>query len=150
MARALLVALALAAVLAGCGSGDGGNDASREDFVADANAICRDGEREIAGKFDAEQPTPESLKRLADAYDPYLERLRALDPPRELEPGWREFVAGVDEGFELLPDLAEAAEARDEERLRKISERAEEIADDTRPFAQTNGLDGCLPAQEQG
>jgi hypothetical protein len=145
MARALTIAIALAALLAGCGSGDGGGDASREDFVADANAICRDGEREVTGKFDGEQPTPESLEQLADAYQPYLERLRALDPPRELEPGWREFVAGVDEGFELLPDLAEATQSQDEDRLREISERAEQIADDTRPFAQTNGLDGCLP-----
>jgi hypothetical protein len=142
--RALPIALALAAVIAGCGSGDGA-DGSREDFVADANAICRDGEREVASRFDAEQPTPESLEQLADAYQPYLERLRGLDAPRELEPGWREFVAGVDKGFELLPDLAEAAEAQDRERLQAISERAEEIADDTRPFAQSNGLDACLP-----
>ena len=148
MARAPLIMLVLAAVLAGCGSGEG--DPPRDAFVAEANAICRDGERKIAAMFDDERATPASLERIAVAYEPYLERLDRLDPPQELEPDWREFLAGVDEGFDLLPQIARAAEAQDEERLREISARAEDIADDTRPFAQTNGLDGCLPAEDDG
>jgi hypothetical protein len=157
MSRVLSIALALLAVLAGCGGdeggggGDGGGgELSREAFVAEANEICREGEQAIAGKFDDEAATPESLEEIADAYEPYLGRLRALEPPSELSDDWDDFLGGVAEGFELLPDLARAAEAEDTDELERISQRAQEIAEETRPFAQSNDLDDCLPDGETG
>src|SRR5918999_5926168 len=93
--RLLLFALALP-LLAGCGGGDG---SSNEAFVADANRICREGEAKIQEITREQQDTagkPESLEQqrqtvakvlesTAEAYAPYLERLRALDPPSDLD-----------------------------------------------------------------
>src|SRR5215218_1329413 len=70
MTRTLL-ALALGlALLAGCGGGDdkggggGGNAMSREDFVSEANKICRQGEEKINAKAqEAQQKIRGGLQR---------------------------------------------------------------------------------------
>jgi hypothetical protein len=47
MTRPLLILVLAMTVLAGCGGGD---DASTEDFVADANKICREGAAKIQAR----------------------------------------------------------------------------------------------------
>ena len=155
--RLLILALALP-VLAGCGGGDG---SSTDDFVADANRICREGESKIQEVTREEQEAagnPESLEeqrqavatvleRTAEAYEPYMERLRALEPPPDLEENWTSFLDGVERAFDLIPELAEATRAADREKLTELSEDFTQIAGETRPFAEDNRLDDCLPDQ---
>ena len=149
------------AVLTGCGdSGDGGSDgASREEFVADANAICREGEAKVdevtSGREQelAQAGSDEARRRLvgdllettAEAYDPYLDRLGDLEPPDDLAEDWSRFMDGIGEAFDLIPELAEATRDNDEEQLSELTTRFTEIAEDTRPFAERTGLDDCLP-----
>jgi hypothetical protein len=85
------------------------------------------------------------LEATTAAYEPYFERLRALDAPSELEEGWTRFLDGVGEAFDLIPELADATRERDREKLAELTSRFSEIADETRPFAQQNGLSDCLP-----
>jgi hypothetical protein len=166
MTRTLL-ALALGlALLAGCGGGDdkggggGGNAMSREDFVSEANKICRQGEEKINAKAqEAQQKIREAgsseeaqqkavadvLEETAKEYDPYLERLGDLEPPQELRADWDKFLAGVNDAFELIPDLAEATREGDRDKLSDLTTRFSQIAGDTRPFAQKYELDDCLP-----
>jgi hypothetical protein len=159
----LVIGIALAA-LTGCGDGDdGGSDgsggASREEFVADANAICRGGEKKVdevtgGGRQDLQQASSDQERRrlvgdlledTAEAYDPYLERLRDLEPPEDLAENWSSFMDRIGEAFDLIPELADATRENDEQKLSELTSRFTEIAEDTRPFAERTGLDDCLP-----
>ena len=153
--RLLFLAFALP-ILAGCGGGDG---SSTEDFVTDANRICREGEAKIQEVTREQQDAagkPESLEQqrqavaavlesTAEAYAPYMDRLRALDPPSDLAEGWTSFLDDVERAFDLIPDLADATRAGNQKRLAELSEEFTRIARETRPFAEDNRLDDCLP-----
>jgi hypothetical protein len=155
--RLLFLTLALA-LLAGCGGDDSSSSA---DFVADANKICREGEakiQEVTREQSEAAAKPQSLEeqrrvvatvleRTAEAYEPYMERLRALDPPSDLAENWTSFLDDVERAFDLIPDLAEATRAGDQKRLEELSGEFTQIARDTRPFAEDNKLDDCLPDQ---
>jgi hypothetical protein len=144
----LLLALPLV-LLAGCGGGDD-SGRTKEQFVADANRICREGEARIAevardGAATSGRAIADRLEATAREYEPYLERLRELEPPGELEQGWSRFLDGVGEAFDLIPPLADATRERDRETLSELTTKFSQIAADTRPFAQENGLSDCLP-----
>jgi hypothetical protein len=162
----LLIAMTIGlAALAGCGGGDdddgggSGDGPTREEFVADANAICRDGEKKIDevtadGQQQLSQASSEAeqrkvvgdlLEKTADAYQPYLDRLRDLEAPEDLAEGWSSFLDGVTKAFDLIPDLAEATRENDEQRLKELTNEFSDIARDTRPFAESNKLNDCLP-----
>ena len=164
MARLLLVLTTALALLAGCGGGDdgdsGGGDApSREEFVADANAICRDGEKKIQeissqGQQELQQASSDKqqrdavgdlLEQTAEEYRPYLDRLNDLEPPEDLADDWSNFVDGITEAFDLIPELADATRENDEQKLSELTRKFSDIAADTRPFAERTGLDDCLP-----
>ena len=166
MTRALLTLTLALALLAGCGGGDdeggdgGGGDAlSKDEFVAEANKICSEGEKKIteatqdsqekiqqAGSQEEQQKVvADVLEDTAKEYDPYLERLNNLNPPQELADGWDKFTTGVGDAFDLIPELADATRDGDREKLEDLTKQFTKIAEDTRPFAQTNGLDECLP-----
>jgi hypothetical protein len=161
----LLLALAFSlAVITGCGGGDdagsdGGEGTTRKQFVADANAICREGEQKIdeitsQGQQEIEEGSSAAerrdvvgdlLEQTAKEYRPYLDRLRQLDPPEDIADEWSDFTAGITEAFDLIPELADATRDNDEQKLSELSGRFTDIAEDTRPFAERTGLDDCLP-----
>jgi len=168
MTRSLLVLVL--ALLAGCGGGDDGGEAdggdagpTREEFVAEANKICRDGEQQLtelteqAQEKIREAQTPEEQQRaVADVldasveeYQPVLDRLRAVEAPEPLREEWSAFLDDIQEGFDRFPELAEATREGDRERLSELTAEFTRIASDTRPFAERNGLEDCLPDQEQ-
>ena len=158
MTRLVLFLVLALTVLAGCGGGD---EPSTEEFVADANKICREGEAKLQevtreqeeAITDLESPEQQreavatGLERSAGAYQPYMERLRELDPPADLDENWTSFLDGVERAFDLIPDLAAATREGDRQRLTELSEEFTQIARDTRPFAEDNRLDDCLPDQ---
>jgi uncharacterized phage infection (PIP) family protein YhgE len=166
-----LLALALGlAILAGCGGDDegggGGGDAmSQEEFVSEANKICREGEERINAKAeevqkklqDAGESAEDQQKAVADAleetakeYDPYLERLDDLNPPEDLQADWDKFLDGINTAFDLIPDLAGATRDGDRDKLSELTTKFSQIAGDTRPFAQKYKLDDCLPDNSTG
>jgi hypothetical protein len=156
MARVLLTLALAVSALAGCGGDDdgGGSAPSREQFVADANRICREGEttRDQQAKIKQASSPQEQQKVVADAlesateeYEPYMDRLRALEPPEDLAKGWGSFLDGVQQAFDLIPELADATREGDRQKLSELTTKFSDIAGDTRPFAQQQGLDDCLP-----
>jgi hypothetical protein len=164
MIRLIPVLTICFALLAGCGGGDdggsdGGDGASRDEFVADANAICRDGEKKVdevtgSGRQELQEASSDAerrkvvgdlLEETAQSYDPYLDRLGELEPPEEIADDWSSFLEGINEAFDLIPELADATRENDEQQLSELTARFTQIARDTRPFAERAGLDDCLP-----
>ena len=164
MTRLLLVLTTVLALLAGCGGGDdgdsgGGDGPSREEFVADANEICRDGEEKIQeitsqGQQELQQASSDKqrrdavgdlLEQTAEEYRPYLDRLNDLEAPEDLADDWSNFVDGITEAFDLIPELADATRENDKQKLSELTRKFSAIAEETRPFAERAGLDDCLP-----
>jgi hypothetical protein len=169
MTRLLLVLAVCLAVLAGCGGDDGGGDGdgdgpTRQQFVDDANRICREGEQRIdeltsgaQEKIQAAGSAEERQKAVADVledtvaeYRPYLDRLADLEAPSDLQDDWTSFVEDIRKAFDLIPELADATREGDREKLEDLTSQFTEIAADTRPFADRAGLADCLPDQETG
>ena len=85
------------------------------------------------------------LEQTAEEYRPYLDRLNDLEPPEDLADDWSNFVDGITEAFDLIPELADATRENDEQKLSELTRKFSDIAEDTRPFAERAGLDDCLP-----
>jgi len=165
MPRLLLTLTVALVVIAGCGGGDdssknggGGQALSQQDFVAEANKICRQGsakindkarevQQKLQGKSIGEQQkvVADVLQETAKEYDPYLARLHDLHPPQDISAEWTKFLAGIDKAFELIPDLADATRDGDRDKLSALTTQFSQIAGDTRPFAEKYKLDDCLP-----
>jgi hypothetical protein len=169
MARLLLIlTLGLAMLVVGCGGDDdsggggggGGDEMTQEEFVTEANKICREGSEKINAKseeiqqkiqeagadVEAQQKAlAEVLEDTAKEYDPYLDRLGDLNPPENIQGDWDKFLDGINKAFDLIPDLADATRDGDRDKLQDLTTDFTKIAEDTRPFASKYKLDDCLP-----
>jgi hypothetical protein len=143
--RRLVVVLAVV-VLAGCG---GSGDPSHEEFAADVNRICREGEARVAAiaeDVQGRQPgeVADAIERAGDEFDPVLRRLRGLEAPEDLRADWNAFLDDIGAATDLLGQVAEAVRTGNREEGARLAERYEQIARQTRPFAEQYNLDGCL------
>jgi hypothetical protein len=165
MTRCLLaLTLGLAMLVGGCGGGGdddggGGKALSQDEFVSQANKICREGAEKINSKTqeiqdkiaqaksaeDQQKAVADVLEDTAKEYDPYLARLGDLEPPENLSADWQKFLGGINNAFDLIPDLADATRDGDKDKLSQLTTKFSQIAGDTRPFAQKYKLDDCLP-----
>jgi uncharacterized protein YpuA (DUF1002 family) len=167
MTRTLLTFALGLALVAGCGGGDdndnggdaGGKTLSQDEFVSQANQICREGAekinaktKEVQAEIQAAKSAEEQEKAVADVleetakeYDPYLQQLGDLKPPEEITGDWQKFLDGINEAFDLIPDLADATRDGDRDKLSDLTTKFSQIAGDTRPFAEKYKLSDCLP-----
>lgn len=108
---------------AGCGGGGG---LSKADYVAKADAVCRDATAKLAGisqrakSIDGSQSQDQQLTQLkkvfaesADASRPFYTRLKALQPPASLKAKADKYVAGVKQGLDDLDALKNASAVAD-------------------------------------
>jgi hypothetical protein len=135
--RPALFALALgaAAALGGCGGDDDGGlttgDVSKAAYIADADAICAEGDREIEAaareRFADKPPSDdEAAAFLEDVVAPSIQG--QLDELRQLE------VPEADvEAVERVYDTAQ-------ENLDTLRETPEDFTGDANPFAEANRL----------
>jgi hypothetical protein len=140
-------ALALLLPLAACGD-DG---PTQEEYVAEVNAICAENAEALSG-----EDLPEDPERLGDALEDAveevsdtLEEIEGVErPPEDDQRIQDEFLdpvrAQVDQVEEVLPEVQEALEEQDLQRLSELSEQLElEDAAGVQEFLQSYGLTEC-------
>lgn len=142
-AAALAATGAAAAVLAGCGGGDG--RLSQEEFAERADAICRD----VNERLDA-LPEPESFAEIVALVDEALpiqeeatRELRELRPPEDLEVPFARALELLDQEAELARELRAAAAAEDGQRIEEVVAEIEPIDDEADAIAEQLGLTEC-------
>ena len=140
----LLGLLAAALALASCGGG-GKTALSKAEFVAQANAICKDYDARINALGDPQ--SIEDLVGLVEKAKPIAEdgvaKLRALEAPEDLQAGYDDYLATGDVNIELLGQLGEAAKSGDAAAIEKIGTEGEANADKAHGIAAELGLTEC-------
>jgi hypothetical protein len=136
----------LVLLLAGCG-GSGGP--SHEEFAADANRICREGEARVSDIADEVEGRPpaevaDAIEQASDEFEPVLQRLRGLDAPEDIRADWNTFLDDIGEATDLLGQVADAVRTGNREQGATLAARYEELARQTKPFAEQYNLDSCL------
>jgi len=167
--RAIVTTLAALGLVAGCGGSDdsdGGSDPattdagsealSQEEFVDQANALCREDKAEaerivaeVLAEAQAEGSTPEEataegLERSVEGAAQSVEDLGELTPPEEIQADFDEYLGRNEQANALIPELARATRENDRETLTQLTTEFLEIARPTRAFAQEQGITDCL------
>jgi hypothetical protein len=138
-----LLGLLLAAVfaLAACGG------ESKEDFISDADAICKDAEEKTDELEDPQnvEEVPEWADEVLDIAEESQGELEDLDPPSEVEDDFNTYLDNIDEGIELFEEVRDAGEAGDEERVQELltSDEIEELDDENEELAKDIGFNDC-------
>jgi hypothetical protein len=161
----VLLSLCCALCLVACGgddeepatSGSGGTEESSSgggsnDWVKQVNAICKRNEQEtqkLAAQVQEDiQATDEKLsaaiiERSVPLQEELLGELGEIEPPEELAADYDAFLDRIGDGVDLFPRLAESIRSGKEDQ--ELAGEFEEVANETRPFAQEHGLDACIP-----
>ncbi|MEZ5100389.1 MAG: hypothetical protein R3C15_11440 [Thermoleophilia bacterium] len=142
--RPLLLAAAAGATsvaLAACGGGG----ASREEFLAKADAICAQADAEIAA---VRQPTTvegavEAIDRLREISERQLADLRALEPPAAEREKLDELFALADEQLALAIDYRDAIAQQDRDLIRELADRANRLRAEAQEGARAYGFRVC-------
>ena len=145
---------AVGAALVGCGGGGSSISTpqlSKQEFVSQANAICRQANNELRS---LQAPTDlAGVASFASQIEPIaknlLEKLSALEPPDELRSQYSEYLKTTNTQLERFPDLIAAAEAGDQSKTQAISNEID--ASNGNPIATNLGLTECAKnVQPQG
>ena len=138
----LLATLAAAALVAGCGGGEGGDP---DAYVREGEAICTDYEAGIA-----ELEQPKQLKDIGTYIEqamPVLEaavkRIEALDPPSDLEDEYETFRAASRETLDRAGALRAAADRGDSTEVERLLAEAREASARRVELARSAGLERC-------
>jgi hypothetical protein len=150
---ALLAVLAVTGLaVAGCGDDDddGGGGQSKEDYIAELEAVCQKYDKKLEDLGD-----PESLKDLADLsvqagdlFDQAVEEARAIEAAEDTAfaedvEAYLDDIAAQSQNFD---DLQQAAEEGDAQKAQEVAEAAQTDQEATDKQAKELGLDRCASA----
>ena len=142
MPRVVLIMLVPLLALSACGDDDG---PSREDYIADADALC---ERINERIEDVNEPRPTDLDELRELLDEAIEvtregteELEELEPPEEIEDDVDDFLASARDQGQLLEDARDAGSF--EEGARILREGLPPIVEARRDAADEIGFEEC-------
>jgi hypothetical protein len=151
-AAALIAAALIAAVAAGCGSGDGDDRLDAAELVSRGDALCRSGQQRFDAIQKAEPATPREAARqteeLVGVAAAELDELRALRPPNEVSSAYDSYLAARAAALELLEKGRDAAADRNAERDSKAQAELAAGAAERRRLARAVGFEVC--SQERG
>jgi len=140
----LLAATALVLMGAACGGDDddgggGGEPLSQEEFLAQGNEICEEGDRkseaafeEIFGETEEEPPAEEVEAFLRNEIIPIIEDqidgLRGLTPPEDLQEDFDAMLDDADTALEEVRDMsAEEIVSEQDDPFANVNSQAEEL-----------------------
>lgn len=119
--------------------------ATRPDFIEKADAICREAERKAR-----QLEKPQSIDKLDDFMQEaqditrnMLDDLRTLEPPPQDRGTIDSLFEEIEEVVGYLPEVADAYEARDQERLDAIGRKLQSAAGRASEIATDYGLEVC-------
>lgn len=140
------VAIAVAVLAAGCGGGGGGgNRLTKEEYITQADAICK----AANAKIDA-LGTPATLDEIAKLAEQAtsiqqqaLDDLRALKPPAEDEATLNKAYDLVEQQVTFGKQIEEAAKAGDQAKIQEIVAQVTPINQQADQIAKDYGLVEC-------
>jgi hypothetical protein len=140
-----LVALGVAALVAGCGGGGGGDRLSKEEYIAKADAICKEADDKITALGE-----PQSFEELANLAseavtigEEELSALRALQPPEADEATLNSAYELIGRQLEIAGQIAAAAKEGDQAKIQELIDQATPLQDEARKIAEDYGLTEC-------
>ena len=153
-AATLLALVAIAAAAPGCGGGDGdsGGDAlSKEDYVAQADAICAKANKQetaldpggLGWHYGPKFGDAEFLSEFNDAARAALRRLKALAPPEEDAGTADDALAAIKRQIDAMDEQIAALRAGDRARESEIVNEYELAYGDLARAAGMLGLSEC-------
>jgi hypothetical protein len=136
--------LVFVAVLAGCGGGDG-DRLSEEDFREQANTVCEEtlSEAEAIEAPASPEEIPEYVDRITPLVRQGLERLRALQPPADLQADYDRMLDENEKALANADDLAAAAAEGDAAKLQEVLAEGNAANETSDRLASKLGLDEC-------
>lgn len=161
-------ALALSFALAACGGGDddGGEADPTAEFIAAADEVCAESQRErveLVDDFqlaDLEASQEEVLATqaereaaLLEVREDYAPELEALEPPEDLVADWDEFLSLQEDARAAGADAVAALEDGDEPRATKAFDQVSKLTEEAHAVAEEIGLEACaqvLPPEDVG
>ncbi len=118
---------------------------SKAEYVRRADAVCAEYDRRLA-----RLPKPRNVEALVDVVDEALPiaregiaKLRALEPPADLEPAVERWLERNDENVERMEMLRDAAGEGNRLRVQRIASAAAENEREADELARQIGLRDC-------
>lgn len=138
--------------LAGCGGDDGGGGGdrlSKAEFTAEGKRICEASAKrtqevvqaelakEDVQKMDQTEQQLAGLKVSKPVVEDTMDKLEALEAPKDAEPHVKTLTSGVREVMEIFDDPKSIGQ----DELKRL----QELTNETRTAARKAGLESCLP-----
>jgi len=159
--RAALLLAGAMLLVAGCG-GSGDDGPTREQFIAEGDAICKRANEQIgalnerisgieASAHDADEVFSRAAPILADGHAEqrkHVAEFRELEPPPADRDAFEEMVGAFDQAVALVGRLADAAKARDPARMASLGAEIEASRPRVRGVFQDYGFRECGSGSE--
>jgi hypothetical protein len=156
--RTVLVAVVVAVLAVGPAAcrdgsdGDGGRRLSKDEFIEQANAVCKRSKAEasqiaapsLADPVAVEQAVARTIAIQRRAY----RDLRGLEPPARDEPAVREWLRAVDGAIDQMEAVRRGLAVGDRDAITEATEKGVAFTDDAEEFADAYGIEECSTSSE--
>lgn len=143
----ILACALLAGVLTGCGPFGADDELTEEEFIAEGNAICKQGREQY---LELQKDPPQSASEAAELTRSLIEitqgeidDLRALNAPVDSEDALEGYLAAREAGLEVLREGLAAAEEQDAQGYAEAQARIARGQVDRSRLADEVGLSEC-------
>jgi hypothetical protein len=151
-----LVAVAMLAVLSGCGGSDGGDSLTKAQLNTKAGALCKASSREfdaIAEPANIEDPAQAAtyLGKLVALADTQLKDLRALKPDDSVKAAYDDYLEAGQATRDFFQRVLDKAKAKDPSGLQELQQEAEQgnLQKRNEAAARKAGLTICAANEAQ-